>query len=746
LKRDTDTGRTAASVEMPSASQMASAAAVQPASTGKTAAAEQNPHPSLRSGWGTQEKSSTSVQISIERPKLAMLGVAAAVVLLGAIGAFWFLRNKGGPAGSTSAPHKAVAVLYFNNLTQDPSLNWLDNGLTDMLTTNLAQVKGLDVLASDRVAGAVRNASKDGKTLDPAQAQKVAKDAGADAYITGALLKIGPTQLRLDVRAQDTKSGQIIYSDKLEGQDVQSIFGMVDRLTQKIASNFLPASDSPVKGPEIEESATSNVEAYRHYQQGLDLSNRYLTEQSIPELRQAVDLDPNFALAHLKLADQYFSVGDFDRNQAELKKVEDLRARLPRYEQLRLQVRQAEKSGDIDAMIQAAKALIAEYPRDGMERGLLGSRLSATGHWDEALALFREGLALNPKDELVLNFESYQFAANGDVSSALAANDAYAALRPGDANPADTRGDILFGAGRDEEAIAQYRKVLEIRPDFSDYAEYYKLAVVYADEKKPDMAKTSFDQLAQHSSGLAKVYLPVFRAQLAQTQGDMDAALFHYKEAILGLKQAKQFAPAGRQLTNYVMLSAFMGKGSEALTFSQQQNLSGYELGAIALLQTVLGNRAAAQQTTQKLAAQQPWLSPKSLEQNQQNADAEVAVEHGDGNAALASLGDRLKGTVAPLAFIRGRAHYLTKDYATADADLHQAIRSSRSLANLGNMTGRLPLIEMLSHFYLGRVYEENGKRDQALNEYQEFLSHFANGKAPLPQINEARAALKRLM
>jgi serine/threonine protein kinase/tetratricopeptide (TPR) repeat protein len=734
LKRDTDTGRTAVSVEVPSGSQMAMAAATQPASTRKTAPAAPAHH------------SSTSVQISIERPKLAMIGVIAAVVMLGAIGAFWFLRGNSGPAVPGAAPHKAIAVLYFDNLTQDASLNWLDNGLTDMVTTNLAQVKGLDVLASDRVAGAVRNASKDGKTLDPTQAQKVAKDAGADAYITGALLKIGPTQLRLDVRAQDTKSGQIIYSDKLEGQDIQSIFGMVDRLTQKIAGSFLPASDAPVKGPEIEESATSNVEAYRHYQQGLDLSNRYLAEQGIQELQQAVTLDPNFALAHLKLADQYNSVGDFDRSQAELKRVEELRGRLPRYEQLHLQERQAEQSGDMDAVIRAEKALVAEYPRDGFERGLLGSRLTGIGELDQALAVYREGLALNPKEELVLNFQSYSLANVGDLAGALAANDAYAAIRPGDPNPVDTRGDIFFLSGRDDDAIAQYRKVLEIRPDFGDYGEYYKLAVLYADEKKPDMAKTSLEELAQHSQGLQRVYLPAFRAQLQQSDGDLDGALASYKEAVLGLKQGKQFAPAARQLTTFVMLSAFLGKGPAALGFAQQQNLGGYELGPIALLQTVMGNRAAAQQTFQKLAAQQPWLAPKSLERNQASADAEAAVERGDGATALAKIADSLKNTGAPLAFIRGRAHYLTKDYAAADADLHQAIRSSRSVANMGSMTGRFPMIEMLSHFYLGRVYEESGKRDQALNEYQEFLSHFANGKAPLPQINEARAALKRLM
>src|SRR6202021_3855035 len=114
---------------------------------------------------------------------------------------------------------------------------------TEMRTASLAQVKGLDVLSTERVMGAVQRAAKDGKSLDRSQAREVARDAGADAYITGALLKIGPTQLRLDVRAQDTGTGQILFSEKLEGQDVQSIVGMVDRLTSSIAASFLPASE-----------------------------------------------------------------------------------------------------------------------------------------------------------------------------------------------------------------------------------------------------------------------------------------------------------------------------------------------------------------------------------------------------------------------------------------------------------------------------------------------------------------------
>src|SRR5258708_3765476 len=284
LKRDTESGRSAAVTAMPPSALPGSASAPE-------ASAHALPSASVGSSSSTSavvpaqiSLSASTTQALRKRPVLVFSAVA---ILLVAVAGFWFLRGRNARSAG-SRQHKAVAVLYFNNLSQDQSLNWLDNGLTDMLTTNLAQVKGLDVLSTERVLSAVQRASRDGKSMDPAQAQQVARDAGADAYITGALLKIGPTQLRLDVRAQDTGTGQILFSEKLEGQDVQSIFGMVDRLTAKIAGSFLPASDLPQKAPEIEQASTSNVEAYRHYQLGVDYARRFLEADSIRELGEAV--------------------------------------------------------------------------------------------------------------------------------------------------------------------------------------------------------------------------------------------------------------------------------------------------------------------------------------------------------------------------------------------------------------------------------------------------------------------------
>ena len=194
--------------------------------------------------------------------------LAAAVLALAAAAAWWTWRQSA--AREVLPPgHRALAVLYFSNLTQDATLNWLDRGLTEMLTTNLAQVKGIDLLSSERISAVLQRMGRKDGTLDVGVALEVARRAGADAFITGSLLRTGPNRLRLDVRAQ-SRSGQVLFSEKLEAQDLQGVFAMVDSVTSGIAQRFVPAEKLPEKGPAIQEVSTANVEAYRHYQVGLD--------------------------------------------------------------------------------------------------------------------------------------------------------------------------------------------------------------------------------------------------------------------------------------------------------------------------------------------------------------------------------------------------------------------------------------------------------------------------------------------
>ncbi|HYN14721.1 MAG TPA: tetratricopeptide repeat protein, partial [Terriglobales bacterium] len=568
--------------------------------------------------------------------------------------------------------------------------------------------------------------------------------AGADAFITGALLKVGPTQLRLDVRVQDTQSGQIVESEKLEGESVQNIFGMVDSLTARIAGHFLPGG-APSKTPAIEQAATSNLEAYRHYQLGLDYERRYLTADAIRELEEAVRLDPQFASAYLLLSFNYRFQGDLRKSDEVDRKIEQLQSRLTRHEQLLFQVGQGRRARDTEAVARSLETIVAEFPRDSESRATLGVLLQRVNQADRSIKLLREGLASDSKDENLLNILGYAYAANGDQAAALQANDQYIALRPNDPNPWDTRGDIFYDFGRDDEAIAAYRKVLELNPGFQGYDEYHKLALVYADQGKYALAETALQEFAQRTTPLNRLYLPVFQAQIQQVRGDLEGALESYRKAVLQLGRAGQDSAAGDSLQSLALIANLTGDVSPALSFARQQKLHGEELPAVALLEMVRGDAGTSERALQQYAGTR-GTSPRFLEVRGALHKVIAAVTRNDGGSALAAVTGLPDFQTEPLLFSKGRAHLLLNNYPAAEEDFRRTLRQSHSMGNLGFMLADVPLYAVLSHFYLGQLYERTGKTQQAVDEYQSFLSHFEGSRTKMPQVAEGRAALKRLM
>ena len=744
LKRDIESGRMAAlsgatpvAVQAEAPSSRATAAI--PASAPIAAV------PSAPVSGPATPASGATVPVVAARPSRTSWIIGAAIVLIVGVAAIiWLLRSRPStPAGGST--HKVLAVLNFNNLSDDHSLDWLDHGVPEMLTTNLAQVQGLEVLSTERVSNALQRMGKSGDHIDPGVAQEVARNAGADAFVTGALLKTGPTQLRVDVRVLDTRTGQILFSDKLDAENTQKVFAMVDELTSRVAEKFV-SGGGPQRGPSIQEASTSNIEAYKHYQKGRDFSSRFLYEDGIREYQQAVQLDPQFALAYMWLADAFSQEADLRKAHEVFAKVEQLQSHLSRKDQLWFQANSAMRGQDPEADLKALDALVSEFPRDSQARSAYSRTLNAWGQFSEGLKVLNDGLALDPNDDVLLNIMAYLQANAGHADASLAACDKYAALRPGDPNPVDTRGDVLFMLHRDDEALAAYRKELELRPDFSHYDAYVKMAIVYADQQKLPVAEASLQQYAQHVTSIYTAYLPIFEGQFKLVRGDIDGALASYREAVAALARAGQDAGAGEALGQYASLAILVNKVPEALTFASQQKLHDEQWPAVARLQEAHGDKSAAEHSLQQFASTHPWIRPVGIERMRRQNQVVAALLRNDGATAAALLAPMPDFQGAGLQAARGKTQFLLKNYADAEKYLRKTLALSRGLSNFGVMRNREPLVEILAHYGLGQIYAQQGKRDQAIDEYQQFLSHFESTRAPLPEVESARTALKQLM
>ena len=204
---------------------------------------------------------------------------------------------------------KAVAVLYFSNLSQDRSLDWLDRGLTEMLTTNLSEVRGLDVLSTECVASVLDRLGR--KQVTAEIAPELARRSGVRTFISGALLRVGASRLRIDVRVQDATGGQILLSEKMEGEGANALFKMVDEVTARMAPKFLPAGGRPEN---VRPSSKPPHPIWRRIdttKSDETAHSVFLYRDAIREYEEALRLDPQFALALVSLGRAYTGAGDY---------------------------------------------------------------------------------------------------------------------------------------------------------------------------------------------------------------------------------------------------------------------------------------------------------------------------------------------------------------------------------------------------------------------------------------------------
>ena len=289
----------------------------------------------------------------------------------------------------------SIAVLPFNNMSDDPQQEYFSDGITEDLITDLSKISGLFVIA--------RNSTFTYKGK-PVKVQQVAEDLGVRYVLEGSVRKAGD-KVRINAQLVDATTGHHLWAERLDGQ-LGDIFALQDRFTQMIVAALavkLTGDDESL----LARRGTDNVEAYDAYLRGLEHQRRNTRDdlvKAVGYFEKAIELDPNYSTAYAGLASAYQH--SFYRAWYKELGWPDARSRVRKYLQIarknptpyvHYQVAKSrlyQRRHD-EAIVEAERAIALDpnYP-DGYF--MMGWILTFAGRSAEAVDYFKRAMRLDP--------------------------------------------------------------------------------------------------------------------------------------------------------------------------------------------------------------------------------------------------------------------------------------------------------------------------------------------------------------
>lgn len=360
-------------------------------------------------------------------------------------------------ACSRSAPPRLpLVVLRFDNLTGDPSLDWMGRGAARALA---AQIEG--AAAAD--------------SAQPAEERERALATGSTRVLQG-YLSLASGRLRLRAELEDAGSRKFVRSAEADGPLAAGVIPLADSVARALDPHAGPA---PTRSGAALEAFVAALNAQ---------TPGALTES----LTSATAADPNFAIPYLMLIE--IDQARHDRASAE-RVLAAARARGEAFsatDRVRLDVAAAQISGDSAALSKSLTALARLTPNDPrLLRGLGDAELQAR-RYTAAAGYYRKALAAQPGDANLLNTLGYAQAYAGDPDGAIRTLREYERARPGDPNALDSLGDVNFFWGRFAEAEQFYQQEFKKDPAFLNGASMLKGAMAHLFTGDPAGAEAAF--------------------------------------------------------------------------------------------------------------------------------------------------------------------------------------------------------------------------------------------------------------
>jgi len=678
------------------------------------------------------------------------VAVGGALVVVAAMAALFF---RGQPPATAEDGRRSVAVFYFDNLSGDPQLDWLRTGLTDMLVTNLSQAPGLRVLGTTRLYQLLEDTGhRDDRTVSAPVVESVSRKAGATTALVGSFVRAG-SQIRISASVQDPKSGEVLASERVEGDAESGLFALVDELTGRLKKRLeTPATTRMADGrrhwkeKKLEEVTTASVEAFKSYAEGSRLHDRLQEKEAQAHFEKAVEADPGFAMALAKLSVVHANQGDIDKARAYAAKAVEKSGNLPPGERFYIEGRHYSLDpASIEKAVAAYQKAVDDSPGHTAARNNLAQLLIQLKRYPEALVhleeLRRHGMTF-PGSYMSL---AEAYVATGHPERAREALARYAAEHPDRSAGYENIAFLELTQDRTAEALAAFDKAAALHPDDSMKIETGRF-VAYALRDEWPQAEAAAKRLMASDDPRQRWEGGATLAIASLYRGDVGEARRLTAEGAKTGRNPEERVGAGLFRAR---LEAELGRDREALAEAdrvlrekvKEPKLlaEGHAMRAICL--TRLGKKVEAEKSLAEVEAFLSTIPPPLAEPGRLHLEGQIALARGDHAAAGRALEKAAALTPVDGLEMDGEAVEIRYALARAALEAGEVEKARKALVEVvgaGPARVMTPVPYVRSLALLASLEEKAGRTTDARKLYERYVGYWKDGQ--IDRVEVARA------
>jgi serine/threonine protein kinase len=638
--------------------------------------------------------------------KIAIPSATLVVSLI--VGGLYYRSHRAKPL----TERDMIVLADFANSTGDPVF---DDTLKQALATELQQSPFFNILSDRKVGETMKLMGRSAdERLDDKTALDLCQRTRSKAVLAGSIANLG-SQYVVGLNALNCQTGDSLARAEAQASKKEDVLNALDKaattLREKVGESLSTIQKYDIP---IDEATTASLEALKAYSLGLKAEREKGDAATIPFSKQAIELDPNFAMAYSQLGISYINLGETGLGIENVQKAYELRERVSEREKFQTSSSYyGFVTGELEKVIQTDELWAQDYPRDYVPPNELGAAYLYLGQYEKAVAKTLESLRLNQDSGI-------------------------------------TYGNLI-------QCYAYLNHVDEAKATFQQ-AMAHKFEDPFLNEMQYGVAFLQGDTAEMQRQVTLTAGKPGAEDVLLSYQSDTEAFSGHLgkardfsRRAVESAKHADEKETAALWQMNAALREAEVGNIAQARTETAAA-LALASTREVRILATLVlarsGDSLRAKTMADELEKQNPvntvivgyWLptTRAAIEMNRNNPAKAIELLQA---ATSYELGDPLPevefgGFLYP-PYMRGQAYLLLHQGREAAAEFQKFLDHRGLVANC-------PLAA-LAHLQLGRANAMQGDTAKARAAYQDFLTLWKDADPDIPILKQAKTEYARL-